>query len=151
MFDNNLKWCRENLEMTQKELGFIFGISDKTISNWETASDPIPFNKLIKFCNLYGYSLDFVLGLTKKNKKYDVPIETDKKEIGKKLKKLRKDLNLSQLKFASKCGLSQTTYSHYETGLNLITTTAAYAISKIYNVSLDDLVGRENKLEQNDL
>ena len=69
MLDNNLKWCREELEMTQEELGFVFGVSRKTISGWETASNPIPFNKLIKFCNLYNYSLDFVIGLSRKNNK----------------------------------------------------------------------------------
>lgn len=52
---------------------------------------------------------------------------------------------MSQLKFADKCGISQTTYSHYETGLNLITTMNAYAICKTYNISLDYLVGRTNK------
>lgn len=46
---------------------------------------------------------------------------------------------MSQLKFADKCGISQTTYSHYETGLNLITTMNAYAICKTYNISLDYL------------
>lgn len=142
MLDNNLKWCREELEMTQEELGFVFGVSRKTISGWETASNPIPFNKLIKFCNLYNYSLDFVIGLTRKNSKCDIKIKVNKKEIGKKLKDLRDSLNLSQLKFADKCGISQTTYSHYETGLNLITTMNAYAICKTYNVSMDWLVGR---------
>jgi len=142
MLDNNLKWCREELEMTQEELGFVFGVSRKTISGWETASNPIPFNKLIKFCNLYNYSLDFVIGLTRKNSKCDIKIKVNKKEIGKRLKDLRDSLNLSQLKFADKCGISQTTYSHYETGLNLITTMNAYAICKTYNVSMDWLVGR---------
>lgn len=144
MLDNNLKWCRENLEMTQEELGFVFGLSRKTISGWETANNPIPFNKLIKFCNLYGYSLDFVIGITRNNKRYDNPIKTNKKEIGKRLKELRNSLNLSQLNFADKVGLSQTTYSHYETGLNLITTINAYSICKTYNVSMDWLVGRTN-------
>jgi len=142
MLDNNLKWCREELEMTQEELGFVFGVSRKTMSGWETASNPIPFNKLIKFCNLYNYSLDFVIGLTRKNSKCDIKIKVNKKEIGKRLKDLRDSLNLSQLKFADKCGISQTTYSHYETGLNLITTMNAYAICKTYNVSMDWLVGR---------
>ena len=145
MFGNNLKWCREDLEMTQKELGFIFGVSRKTVSGWETDSNPIPFNKLLKFCSLYGYSLDFVLGLSKKKNKYDTPIKTDKKKIGKLLKEFRKSLKLSQLEFADKCGVSQTTYSHYETGLNLITTTTAYAICKTYNISADWLVGRTSK------
>ncbi len=145
MLDNNLKWCREELEMTQEELGFVFGVSRKTISGWETANNPIPFSKLIKFCNLYNYSLDFVIGLKRKNTKCDIKIKTNKKEIGKRLKELRESLNLSQLKFADKCGISQTTYSHYETGLNLITTINAYAICKTYNVSMDYLVGRTNK------
>lgn len=34
MIDNNLKWCREELEMTQEELGIILGASKQTISNW---------------------------------------------------------------------------------------------------------------------
>ncbi len=143
MINNNLKWCREELEMTQEELGYVFGVSRKTISGWETANDPIPFNKLIKFCNLYHYSLDFVLGLTRNNDKNNIEIKVDKKEIGNKLKELRKSLNLSQQKFASKCGLSQTTYSHYETGFNLITTMTAYSICKTYKISLDWLCGRE--------
>ena len=143
MIGNNLKWCREELEMTQEELGLVLGVSRKTISGWETANDPIPFNKLIKFCNLYHYSLDFVLGLTKNNDKNNIVVKIDKIEIGNKLKALRKNLNLSQQKFANKCGLSQTTYSHYETGENTITTIATYSICKTYNISLDWLCEKE--------
>ena len=66
MFENNLRWCREELEMTQTELGYIFGVSDSAVRSWETAHDSMPLTKLIKFCNLYDYSLDFVCGLTKK-------------------------------------------------------------------------------------
>ena len=144
MLNNNLKYCREELEMTQIELGFIFGVSGKTVSGWETATDPIPFNKLIRFSNLYHYSLDFIVGLTRHNINYNVQIKPDKVKIGNKLKKLRNSFNLSQQKFAEKCGLSQTTYSHYETGLNLITTTAIFSICKTYNISMDYLVGRTN-------
>ena len=130
--------------MTQVELGFIFGVSGKTVSGWETATDPIPFSKLIRFSNLYHYSLDFIIGLTRHNINYNVQIKPDKVKIGNQLKKLRKSFNLSQQKFAEKCGLSQTTYSHYETGLNLITTTAIFSICKTYNISMDYLVGRTN-------
>ena len=68
--------------------------------------------------------------------------KTSKEQIGKRLKSLRTELNLSQEKFADKCGISQTTYSHYETGFNLITTTTAYSICKTYGVSMDWLVGK---------
>ena len=141
--NNNLKDAREELEMTQEELGFVFGVSRKTISGWETSNVPIPFNKLIKFCNLYKYSLDFIMGLTRKNIKYGT-FTTDKNKIGKRLKEIRMNLKLSQEKFANKCGISQTTYSHYETGLNLITTSTAYAICKTYNISMDYLASRTN-------
>ena len=149
MIDNNLKFCREEMEMTQEELGYIFGVSRKTISGWETSSNIIPCAKLIKFCNLYNYSLDFIMGLTRNNNRNNAKIETNKKLIGKRLKDLRDSFNLSQEKFARKCGLSQTTYSHYETGFNLITTTNAYSICKTYNVSMDWLVGRTNNSKIN--
>lgn len=149
MIDNNLKFCREEMEMTQEELGYIFGVSRKTISGWETSSNIIPFSKLIKFCNLYDYSLDFVMGLTRRNNRNNAKIKTNKNLIGKKLKELRNNFNLSQEKFAKKCGLSQTTYSHYETGFNLITTTNAYSICKTYNVSMDWLVDRTNNSKIN--
>lgn len=96
MIDNNLKWCREELEMTQEELGIILGASKQTISNWETGYTPIPLNKLVRFANLYDYSLDFLVGFTRKNIKYNKSIKLDKKLIGKNLKLLREKLNLTQ-------------------------------------------------------
>ena len=149
MIDNNLKYCREELEMTQEELGYVFGVSRKTLSGWETSSNIIPFSKLIKFCNLYDYSLDFVMGLTRNNNRNNAKIKTNKNLIGLRLKDLRNSLNLTQEKFANKCGISQTTYSHYENGFNLITTTNAYSICKTYNVSMDWLVGRINNSKIN--
>ena len=96
MLNNNIKKCREELEMTQTELGYIFGVQKATISNWENGYDIIPFNKLIRFCNLYDFSLDYVVGFTKRNKKYHKIEHTDKKTIGQILKQFRKDLKISQ-------------------------------------------------------
>ncbi len=146
MLNNNLKWCREELELTQEELGNILNVSRKTISGWENVNDPIPLSKLIEFCDKYNYSLDFALGLTRKNYSSKLKGKISKNAISKNLKKMRKSMNLSQEKFAGNCGLSQTTYSHYETGYNLITTTNLYYICKTYNISMDYMVGRtENK------
>ena len=143
MINNNLKYCREELEMTQQELGFIFGVSKNTVSGWENAHDTMPFNKLIKFCNLYNFSLDFVVGFTRKNTKYD-KISYDKEKIGLKLKLIRNEMNLSQQQLAEDCNISQTTYSSYETGHYLINTITLYTICKKYNISMDYLVGRTN-------
>ena len=115
MYNNNLKFCREELEMTQAELGFVFGVSRNTVSGWENAHDTMPFNKLIKFCNLYDFSLDFVCGFSRRNIKYG-KFKTNKEKIGKRLKELRKSLNLSQQTLSDECKFSQATYSTYETG-----------------------------------
>ena len=144
MYGNNLKYCREELGMTQLELGYVFGVSDSAIRSWENAYESIPLLKLIKFCNLYDYSLDFVVGLSRSNKKYG-KFKTDKVKIGKKLKELRNSLNLSQQQLSDDCKISQTTYSGYEIGKYLINTTNLYYICKTYNISMDYMVGRTDK------
>ena len=144
MIDNNLRYCREELEMTQEELGIILGTSKQTISNWETGYAFMPLTKLVRFCNLYNYSLDFVVGFTRKNTKYNKDIKLNPKLIGNNLKALRKKLNLTQQKLSDKCNLYQATYNHYETGYSLIKIMPAYSICKTYNVSMDWLVGRKS-------
>lgn len=128
--------------MTQEQLGNILGVSRKTVSGWETANDPIPLEKLIEFCEKYNYSLDFAVGLSKKNYSSKLQNKISTSSISKNLKKTRKELGLSQEKFAGSCGLSQTTYSHYETGHNLISTTNLYYICKAYNISMDYMASR---------
>ena len=148
MFDNNIKYCREELEMIQTELGYIFSVSDSAVRSWETVHDSIPLPKLIKFCNMYDYSLDLVCGLIKNNIKYR-KFATDKIKISKKLKELRNKLGISQQKLSDDCKISQTTYSGYETGNYLINTTNLYYICKTYNVSMDWVVGRTNNSKIN--
>ena len=140
MIDNNLKRCREELEMTQTELGYVFGVQKATMSNWENGYSIMPIKKLVKFSNLYGYSLDFILGLTRENKTYTDKIKLDKKIVGEKLKVLRKTLGLSQQVIADECGISRATYCHYEIGMNLITTLTLYSICKNHKISIDEFL-----------
>lgn len=148
MLDNHLKWCREELEMTQTELGYVFGVTKNTVSGWENGHDTMPFNKLIRFCNLYDYSLDYVVGFTRYNSKYE-KIKLDQKIISNRLKQIRKKLNLTQQALADECKISQTTYSTYERGIYLINTITIYTICKKYNISMDWLVGRTNNYKLN--
>lgn len=134
MNGNNLKECREILNMTQKELGKVFNLSEFTISGWENSHDSIPLEKLVKFCNMYNFSIDYILKLDKEINS-DIKINLDKKKVGENLKKLRKELKLTQANIAKICSISQTTYSNYEIGLNLISTTTLYIICKKNNIS----------------
>jgi len=143
MINNNLKFCRESLEMTQKELGYIFGVAESTVSGWENNNDIMPLTKLVKFCDLYGFSLDYVTGLTRSNYTYSKINKLDRNKIGNNLKKIRTDLNLTQSKLAKECMISQTTYSNYELGIRLITTLTLYTLCKNHNLSMDEVIGKK--------
>ena len=139
MMDNNLKFCREELDMTQKELGNIFGVSFKTVAGWENNHDTMPLTKLVKFCNLYKFSADYVTGLSNTNN-YIKLDKIDKMKIGNKLKKIRNKLNLTQQKIADECMISQATYSGYESGRFLITSLTLYTICYNHKVSMDEIL-----------
>ena len=143
MINNNLKFCRESLEMTQKELGYVFGVAESTVSGWENNNDIMPLTKLVKFCDLYGFSLDYVTGLTRSNYSYSKINKLDRNKIGNNLKKIRTNLNLTQSKIAKECMISQTTYSNYELGIRLITTLSLYTLCKKHKLSMDEVIGKK--------
>ena len=140
MFENNLKFCRETLELTQKELGTTFGVSRKTISGWENNNDIIPLPQLIKFCNIYNFSVDYVMGLTRKNVQYNSKIVINQKELGLTLRNIRKKLHLTQIDISNECAISNTTYSNYELGITLISTMSLYTICKNHKLSADEIL-----------
>lgn len=140
MIATNLKRCRENLEMTQTELGNVFGVHNSTVRGWENAYDTMPLRKLVKFSNMYNYSIDYILGLSKSNKIFDTKIKLNRKSIGNKIRTIRKKLNLSQQELADICSISRACLSHYEIGMSLINTITLYTLCKTYNLSIDELL-----------
>lgn len=145
MISNNLQDCRKDLGMTQEELGFIFGVHKSTISNWENGNDIIPLNKLIRFCNMYNYSLDYVCGLSRSNSPKIKIHKISKNKLGINLREIRKKLNLSQQDIADECSISRSTYCHYELGMNLASTLVLYTICKKHKITMDYLCDRIEK------
>ena len=143
MLENRLKLCREELEMMQTELGYVFDVTKQTVSNWENGNDIIPLKKLVKFCNLYNYSIDYVVCLKERNIFYTKLEKINQKEIGKRLKEQRKKIGLSQQVIADECSISQTTYSNYELGINLITTSTLFTICKNHKISMEYFLQKE--------
>lgn len=140
MNNNNLKYVREELEMTQEELGLVFGVKGSTVAGWENNNDSIPLNKLVKYANNYNYSLDYLTGLSRTNNYIGKFDKLDKAKIGKKLKETRNKIGLSQQQIADECMISQSTYSGYESGNYLITALVLYTIYKNHNLSLDEFL-----------
>lgn len=143
MLEERLKETRELLELKGKDVGNILGVSNKTISGYETDNDTIPIRRLIKYANKYSYSLDYLFGITKKNKNY-YPIKINLINMGKNLKDLRTKNNLTQKEITSKINIASGAYSHYENGKYICTVKCLKGLIEIYkDFSIDKLFDRE--------
>lgn len=56
----NLLELREELQLTQKQLGEILGVSRRMICNYETGETTFPIEKAILLCQKYNYTLDWI-------------------------------------------------------------------------------------------
>ena len=66
-------------------------------------------------------------------------------EFSERLKKLRKDTDLTQVDVASKLGISQQAYASWERGVKKPTQDNLVKIAQILNVSVDYLVGNSQE------
>ena len=60
------------------------------------------------------------------------------------IRHLREDRDLTQTQIARTLGMSQTGYSKYETGENDIPTAVLIRLARLYDVSIDYLLGESN-------
>ena len=146
MIKTRLKESRERLGLTQKQIANIFDIHESTVSGWETGKDSIPLKKLIAYCYLFHYSLDYILKLSESNDWTFSTKKINSKIVGENLKKLRQKNGHSQEDVANFVKISQSCYSNYEQGKELINTFCIYTIARTYNVSVDELIGRKKKI-----
>ena len=65
------------------------------------------------------------------------------------IRDMREDHDLSQKEVASLLGIQQTVYSRYERGFQTIPLEHLIKLADFYNVSLDYLTGRTNKMKIN--
>ena len=61
---NNLKICRENKNMTTKEVSEKIGVTKQAVYNMEAGKSNPSVDTLMKFAKLYSVSTDYLLGLT---------------------------------------------------------------------------------------
>lgn len=57
-----LRECRENANMSQKYVAITLGIAAPSVANWERDKTKPTIDNAIQLADLYGVSLDFLLG-----------------------------------------------------------------------------------------
>ncbi|MBP3234817.1 MAG: helix-turn-helix transcriptional regulator [Eubacterium sp.] len=66
----NIRNIREDNDLTQQQVADILHISQRAYSHYETGTRDIPTSILISLANYYNVSIDYLLGQTKKKKRY---------------------------------------------------------------------------------
>ncbi len=117
-------------------------IKRSTYKEYELQNSIIPITHLNEFCNYFNISIDFILGLNDVKKYKNTREKIDRKLSGKRLKELRKELNITQKKLASILNTDISLPSKYEKGIYPIATAYVYDICKKYHISADYLLGK---------
>lgn len=135
-----LKEFREELDLKQKEIANVIGVTRSVYGKYENEYYIIPINHLITICTYFNISLDFIFGFSSNNKQRY--FETNEKNAGIRLKEWRKENKITQEKLAKLLNTNRSVIANYERGRNYIATPFLYTICKKYNVSADYLMAR---------
>lgn len=144
MDNNRLLSLREDNDLYQKDVAKIIGVGRRTYTSYETNTKIIPLKHLNTLSNYYNVSINYILNLSNDRsfKNINTIKNLDRKEIGNRIKTIRKDNNLTVRKLASELNTTPSTISAYENGKTLILTAFAYQICKKYKISIDWLCGK---------
>lgn len=130
-----LKKIRQEKKLKQQNIADLLDVERSTYTGWETGKNTIPLKHLIKLCNYYKCSIDFITKLSNKNE-WNFLLENPK-IIGNNIKQMRIQNNLKQKDIYKFLKISSSNYSAYETGKILISTEAIFKLSKKFKHSID--------------
>lgn len=133
----HIKDIREDRDKRQKEVAEYLGITYTAYSKYETGQNKIPVHRVIALAEYYDVSVDFLLGETRCLVRHSPSAN----RCGNRLREIRMRHKLNQTQIAEKINMSQMGYSKYETGEIMLHTRLLIKLSRIYNVSIDYLLG----------
>lgn len=140
-----LKYIRTAELWTQEKIATVLEINRSTYKEYETQNAIIPLQHLVKFCEIFNISIDYVFDFTETKNYNNNKSEIDKQETGKRLKDFRKVNKLTQEKLAKLLNTTQSVIADYERGRYLISTANLYTICRKYKISADYLLGKIDK------
>lgn len=140
IFFKRIHDLRVDNDLKQKDIAHILNVNVNTYPHWESGMYEIPIDMVDRLTKIYNCSLDYLTGLS--NVKGSFTKKYNPEEIYIRLKKLRKNLKLSQIEIGNILGFGQMNYSRYERGIILIPFSKLYLIAKNFNISLDYLMGK---------
>lgn len=131
---------RNKYNLSQKELAKILNISRATYKNYEANITPIPLTKLNIISNLFNVSLDYLLGLSTKNKPIKKEINYNYLKYNLWFIRVKNHLNIKDL--AKEFKITPQTINNYEKNSSSTSITYLYNIAKKLNISVDYMCGK---------
>lgn len=144
MYSKRLKNLREETInfIRQKEIAELLGIHVSNYSQYEGEANIIPLKHLNQICNYFNISLDYIFGFTTQRNYANINQSINLDKLGKRIKNLRLNNNLTQENFAKEINVKQSTVSKCENKKKILSTKHLYAVCKKYNISADYLLGK---------
>ena len=142
MYMNRLKHLRNEQGITQASLSSLLNIHEYVYGQYEREYVIMPLKHLIKLSDFFNVSLDYILEFTNTKNYTNFNEDFNKCVAGLRLKEIRKENKLSQVKLAHILNTVQPVIANYEKGKNLIATPFLYTICTKYHISADYLLGK---------
>ena len=137
VYGNRLRYLRDKDLIKQTELTKYLGISSASYSEFERERVIIPLKHLVKICDYFNVSLDYVFNFTDKVSYDDLKSGIDLVTSRLRLKEFRRDNKLTQESLAKQLKIATSLISDYERNKRLISTLTLYKICKKYQISAD--------------
>lgn len=95
-----LRQCRENAHLSQKYVAVSLGLSAPSVANWERGKTNPSHENILKLADLYGVSVDYLLGRTDEPRNADeVTIEDVDYALSGEIRELSRDEKLDILDY----------------------------------------------------
>lgn len=141
-FGERILTIRLNAGLSQIEFCSQLGIPQSTLSAYETDKMQPTVSTLIKLAAAYNVSMDWLCGIEKSTNQF-----IDSKEIGKRIKVLRLEHELTQTEFSKLIGKSLRTVQKYEKGEIEISISVANEIAQALEVPAAHILGNTDNFE----
>lgn len=135
---NRLRDLREDLDMTQADVGNAIGVTAVTVGRYELGQRQLTPDLIAKFCALYHVSADYLLGFSDEEDATDSVTGAYQPN---RLRQVRNEHGFTQAEVGNAIGLSAAAIGHYESGKRSLTAALIAKFCALYQVSADYLLG----------
>ena len=140
-FDKMLELREEN-NLLQKDIASILNISVGTYAMNEEGHDTITLKNLIKFCDYFNISIDFIFGFANDRKYENSQLNFNPEVLRLRIKEVRKENKYTQVMIGNFLNIDHSVWCRYEQGKTIIPTTFLYEFCNKFSVSADYLLGK---------